>query len=677
MEIKLQKDALDCGVVVIQSLHKYYYNNWISLNKLKENANYGLTGISVLELINIGDDCGLRLESFEGEFNSLKNLNIEEPIISIIKQNDVYHYVIITKIKGNKIYYYDPIFGKVTQTLNSFEKIFQNIIIIVTKTSYQLDYKKEKEKLLYSNLKITILIIILSLISLSLSFVSTFYLKIILDKVIPSAMWYGLNYITLSFVFIALMKISATCFKSLMIKKIENKISHHYFNLYFNKLYFCNIHQLEKITKTDHLRRLGTIQNIASFKANFIFTISSEIIAFLFATAVLIWISPKIFAVIAIVSLLITLISFTFQKNINHKHQNVLKNNLDFSTKTIDLIYSQLEMKQVNLKNIVQKNLDQSLKNNFETNFKMFNLNIFHKTLIESVKILIPFIIIYISSLEIFDSHLSIGNMILFISIFTFFINPLDSFLTLILSVPIIKQDIQLLNFVLNFEEEKTNAGMENNNIKKLTFHDLSFEYEKKQPLFKINELIIEKNIQLSGENGCGKSTFMKIIATYLNCQGNYKINGIDLNSYNIDSIRKNTYYGSNKTFLPNVTILQYITNNERKKIEKLHTNINKYNLQNILDEFGIKLEYQIINNGNNFSSGQKQLIVLLPLLINDYQLILLDEAFDNIDYKNFDKLKKLIINIHKEKIFVEISHNNKYLFKEGEINFEKFNSHQ
>ncbi len=677
MEIKLQKDALDCGVVVIQSLHKYYYNNWIPLNKLKENANYGLTGISVLELSNIGDDYGLRLESFEGEFNSLKNLNIEEPIISIIKQNDIYHYVIITKIKGNRIYYYDPIFGKVTQTLSSFEKIFQNIIILVTKTSYQLDYQKEKEKLLYSNIRITILIIILSLISLSLSFVSTFYLKIILDKVIPSAMWYGLNYITLSFVFIALMKISATCFKSLMIKKIENKISHHYFNLYFNKLYFCNIYQLEKITKTDHLRRLGTIQNIASFKANFIFTISSEIIAFLFATAVLVWISPKVFAVIAIVSFLITLISFTFQKNINLKHQNVLKNNLDFSTKTIDLIYSQLEMKQVNLKNIVQKNLDQSLKNSFETNFKMFNLNVFHKTLIESVKILIPFIIIYISTLEIFGSQLSIGSMILFISIFTFFINPLDSFLSLILSVPIIKQDIHLLNFVLNFEEEKTNAGLENNDIKKLTFKNLSFEYERKQPLFKIHELNIENNIQLIGENGCGKSTFMKIVATYLNCQGNYKINGIDLSSYNVDSIRKNTYYGSNKTFLPNVTILQYITNNEKKNIEKLHTNINKYHLQNIFDEFGIKLENQIINNGNNFSSGQKQLIVLLPLLINDYQLILLDEVFDNIDYTNFNKLKNIIINIHKEKMFIEISHNNKYLFHEGEINFEKFNTHK
>jgi putative ABC transport system ATP-binding protein len=381
--------------------------------------------------------------------------------------------------------------------------------------------------------------------------------------------------------------------------------------------------------------------------------------------------------VIAVLSILITLISFIFQKNIKNNNQNVLSANLDFSAKTIDLIYSQLEMKQVNLKNVIQKNVDQSLRNSFKTNFKMFNLTIFHKTIIELVKILIPFIIIYISSLEIFGSRLSIGDMILFISIFTFFINPLDSFLSLILSVPIVKQDIELLNFVLNFEEEKTNVGINNKGISKLTFKNLSFGYESRKILFNINNLNIQTNTQLIGENGCGKSTFMKIIATYLIGQGQYEINDINFENYNINSIRKNIFYASNKSFLPNVSILRYITNNEKDKIDQLHVNINKYKLQNILNDFGIKLEDVINNNGNNFSSGQKQLIVLLPLLINNYSLILLDEIFDNIDETNFQKLQKLITEIHHDKLFIEISHNNKYLYKNGGIDFAKFNNNK
>ncbi len=676
MEMKLQKDALDCGAVVIQSLHKYYYDNWIPINKLKESANFGLAGLNILELSSLGNNYGLLLESFEGDFDSLKELKISEPIISLINQDGVFHYIIIIKIKHNKIHYYDPILGKIILSFKSFEKIFQNIIIVVTKTSYQSNIKKQKERLFYSDIKTTILTIILSLISLILSFLSTFYLKLILDNVIPNAMKEGLNYITLAFVFVAIIKISTVSFKTLIVRKIENRISYSYLNTYFDKLYFCDISKLEKISKSDHLRRIGTIQNISSFKANYIFTISSEIITFLFSTVILILISPKVFVIVAVLSILMILISFTFQKNINIRNQSILTSNLDLSTKMLDLIYSQIEIKQPNQKNLLQKNVDRSLKYNFKINFKMFNLTIFHKTIMESIKTLIPFIIIYVSTQEIFKLSLSVGDMILFISIFSFFINPLDSFLSLILKIPIVRQDIELLNYVLNFDEE-TSKGLDNHTITELMFENFSFSYELGKELFNIKKLNIENNIQIIGPNGCGKSTFLKTIATYLVGEGKYKINGINSTSYNKESLRKNIYYGANKTFLPNVSILQYMTNNEKNKIDKLHENINKYKLQEIFNIFQIKIEDTILNNGDNFSSGQKQFIILLPLLINDYELILFDETFDNIDQEKFYILKELIKSIHKDKLFIEISHNQKYIYNEREIQFEKFNNNK
>ncbi|MGL5205836.1 MAG: Mbov_0121 family peptidase domain-containing ABC transporter [Metamycoplasmataceae bacterium] len=677
MEMKLQKDSLDCGLVVIQALHNYYYDNWIAINNLKEKVNYGLAGLNILEISNLGNSYGLLLESFEGDFESLANLELLDPIVTIINQDGVNHYVIITKIKNNKIYYHDPVFGKRVLNFSAFSKIFLNILIVVSKTSYQSKKEIETERLFYTDFRTTIFIIILNLIILALTFISTFYFKIILDTIIPGAMFEGLNYITLSFIFISFIKITIVCFKSIIVRKIENKINYSYVNLYFNKLYFCNLSKLEKISKSDHLRRVGTIQNISSFKANYLFTISSEIITFIFSATILIWISPKVFIVVAILSILMIIISFLFQKNISTKNMRIINSNLDFSTKTIDLIYSQLEMKQSYYKNIIQKNIDESLKKSFKTNFRMFNLSTFHKTIMEFIKLLIPFAIVYISTQEIFNTKLSIGDMILFISIFTFFINPLDSFLTLILNIPIVKQDIELLNFVLNFEEEKNIEALENKKIKKLTFENVSFSYELGNKLFNIDKLEINNNTQIVGKNGCGKSTFLKIIATYLFDLGVYKIDDINHNSFNVYSIRNNIYYGSNKTFLPSVSILQYITNNEKSRIERLHKNISNYKLQNIFDDFGIHIEDRIINNGENFSSGQKQFIILLPLLVNEYELILLDESFDNIDERNFEKLKDLLTIIHKDKIFIEISHNNKYLYDNGRIDFEKFNNNK
>ncbi len=672
--MKLQQDVLDCGPIVIQALHKYYYDNWIPINKLKEKINLGLDGLNILELSELGKRYGLLLEAFEGDFNSLKGLEVEEPVISLINRDGNNHYVIITKIKNNKISYQDPIYGQINSGFSDFQKIFQNIIIIVSKTSYQLKKNKQTKKLFYVNSKTMLLTILLNIISLFFSFVSTFYIKIILDKIIPSAMFKGLNIVTLVFVFIAFLKISTTLFKTLIVKKIETRISFLYLNQYFNKLYYCSISKLEKISRSDHLRRIGTIQNISSFKANYIFTISSEITTFLFSTIILIWISSKIFLLVAGLSLLIVIISFVFQKMIDSKNKDVLNKNLDFSSKVIDLIYSQLEMKQISYRNLVQKNIDSSLNQNYKQNYKMFNLTTIHRTIIESIKLLIPFIIIYFATREIFLTNLSIGNMILFLSIFTFFINPLDSFTSLILNIPIIKQDIELLNFVLSFDEEEMNKGFKVKTIHQLSLNNLSFAYEMGKELFRINNLNIKDNLQIQGRNGCGKSTFLKVLSTYLVGNGKYNINDVSSSSYDVESLRENIYYSSNNTYLPNVTILQYLTNNEKEKIERLYNNINKYKLQFIFDSFGIKINDSIRNNGDNFSSGQKQFIILMPLLVNDYELILLDESFENIDKINFELLKKLIIKIHKNKLFIEISHSKKYLYEKGEIDFEKFN---
>lgn len=676
MEMKLQEDAIDCGVVIIQSLHKYYYDNWIPINKLKEKVNYGISGLNLLEITELGKKYGLLLESFEGEFESLQNLELKEPIISLINKNGVFHYIIITKIKHKYIYYYDPVLGKQSCLLSSFKRLFQNVIVIVSKTSYQSKEKAIKEEWFFLNFKTNILTIVISIISIILSFLSTFYMKIILDKIIPNAMNYGLIYITMAFIFIGFNRVITIAIKSIIIRKIENQINYKYLNLYFNKLYFCSIINLNKITKSDHLRRISTIQNISSFKANYLFTLSTEIVTFIVATTFLIFISFNIFIIVLFMSIIMVLISFLFRKNISIRNKTVIANDLDLSTKTMDLIYSQIESKQENYRNIMNKNINNSLIKNLKSNYEMFKLNYLHKTIMELIKISIPFVIIFISSMEIFKSSLSIGDMILFVSIFSFFVNPLDSFLSLILNVPIIKNEIDLLNFVLNFEEEKTKTGLTNGEIKKLTFNKLTFSYELGRNLFYINELTVAQNIKVIGKNGCGKSTFLKVIATYLNADGDYLINDINYENFELESIRKNIFYSSHKTYLPNISILQYLTNNEKERIENIHKYFEKYQLQKIINDFNLKIEDHIINNGSNFSSGQKQLITLLPLLLNEYDLILLDESFENIDDENFVKIKKIIKEKHKNKIFIEVSHSEKYLFKNGVIiNFEEFNN--
>ena len=71
-----------------------------------------------------------------------------------------------------------------------------------------------------------------------------------------------------------------------------------------------------------------------------------------------------------------------------------------------------------------------------------------------------------------------------------------------------------------------------------------------------------------------------------------------------------------------------------------------------------------------NLSSGQRQLIHLLQLFCFSYDLILLDEAFENISINVFAKLKDAIKDFQSEALFIEISHSKKYINDGKIINF-------
>ena len=94
LRYKQQVDKLDCGILVIQIIHNFFYNKWIPLTSLKLQANYNENGINLLELSNLGHKIGLKLEPLKGDFLSFKKLKI---VVDKWKQGWYY-----TKVRGGK-----------------------------------------------------------------------------------------------------------------------------------------------------------------------------------------------------------------------------------------------------------------------------------------------------------------------------------------------------------------------------------------------------------------------------------------------------------------------------------------------------------------------------------------------------------------------------------------------
>lgn len=169
-------------------------------------------------------------------------------------------------------------------------------------------------------------------------------------------------------------------------------------------------------------------------------------------------------------------------------------------------------------------------------------------------------------------------------------------------------------------------------------------------------DLIIKKGEIhcLMGENGCGKSTLIKIIS------GFYKPNGgkivFEGKEYERLSIAESIRLGiqviyQDMSIFPNLTVAENIAiNNELYNRKKL---VNWKSVNSIakeaLDHIGIDLPLQAIVG--ELSVADKQLIAIARAILNNSKLIIMDEPTSALTRKEVDKLFKVIRQLQKEGI--------------------------
>ncbi|NQZ65783.1 MAG: ABC transporter permease, partial [Mycoplasmatales bacterium] len=87
MIVKKQNDIKDCGLMIIQAIHKYYYSNWLKINDLKREANFGNDGINIDNMIKLANKYGINLEAFEVKIEDIIKIAKKKIMIAIINTN--------------------------------------------------------------------------------------------------------------------------------------------------------------------------------------------------------------------------------------------------------------------------------------------------------------------------------------------------------------------------------------------------------------------------------------------------------------------------------------------------------------------------------------------------------------------------------------------------------------
>jgi ABC-type multidrug transport system fused ATPase/permease subunit len=198
-----------------------------------------------------------------------------------------------------------------------------------------------------------------------------------------------------------------------------------------------------------------------------------------------------------------------------------------------------------------------------------------------------------------------------------------------------------------------------------LLMKNISFSYYTKdgikRDVFKNFSLFIPKHQKLviMGGIGSGKSTIIKLfLKQILPSSGKIYLHGICYDSITTKDIRKQIGYVQQHPVLFNRTIYENITygveNTSRHEVNKL---IDKLNLRDMFNKFPKGLNTLSGKYGSNLSGGQRQIIILLRVLLQNPPILCMDEPTASIDKKTKVLIYNIISKLIKDKTVIIVSH--------------------
>ena len=152
------------------------------------------------------------------------------------------------------------------------------------------------------------------------------------------------------------------------------------------------------------------------------------------------------------------------------------------------------------------------------------------------------------------------------------------------------------------------------------------------------------------------------MLLRYINVSyGNITINNIDINHYHLDNLRNNITYISNNETLFNDTIYNNIVLNRNISKEEFERVVEITRVCEIVKMRELRYQEIVEENGFNFSSGEKQRLILARALVRNSDIYIFDEVFSQIDLSKTEDILRDILEYLKDKTVIMISHRNNF----------------
>ena len=259
--------------------------------------------------------------------------------------------------------------------------------------------------------------------------------------------------------------------------------------------------------------------------------------------------------------------------------------------------------------------------------------------------------------------NISLGTLFLFISMSGLLFRPLrqiaDRFNTLQMGMVSTERIFKILE---DDSEIKDNGRIDNTSFNGLIeFKNVKFSYVENQIVIDDISFKIQpgETLAIVGPTGSGKSTIINLITKFYEIDsGSIYLDGNNIDEFKLDNIRNKVGVILQDVFMFADTIFNNITLfNKNISIEDVERSAKDLEIHDFILSLPGGYDFNVTERGGTLSSGQRQLLAFLRVLVNNPDILILDEATSSIDSFSEDLIKKATKKITQDKTSIIIAH--------------------
>jgi ATP-binding cassette subfamily B protein len=674
-----QPDAMDCGPACLKMVAAFYKKSF-SLESVRKRCFITREGVSFLGLSEAADSLGFRTIGVKIPFEMLTG-NVPLPCIVHWKQR---HFIVVYKIKNNKIWAADPAVGPVKYDREEFTRNWAStmadgkpagLVLIIEPTPAFFEKESEHEKshgfkflFKYFRLydKYFYQLILGLLIGSCIQLIIPFLTQSIVDI--------GLNNNDIGFIYLILFaqlalvigRMSVEFIRGWLLLHIGTRVNVAIISGFLQKLMSLPISFFDTKLTGDILQRIEDNNRIEEFLTSASLSILFSFFNLVIFGIVLAIFSIKILALFLTGTILYILwVSLFMKPRAKLDHQRFKQMSIAGS-KLINIVNGIQEIKLTQSETSKRWDWERLQASLFGLKVKGLGIIQYQSAGATFINEVTNLLITVVAATAVLKGAMTLGMMLAV----QFIIGQLNVPVNQIISFFRMSQDAKMslnrLAEVHEMENEEHEPGMKVRKLpekKDLFINNVSFQYEGPNSPYALKDvdLYIEENktTAIVGTSGSGKTTLLKLLlGFYKPVAGEILIGDTRLPNLSLRIWREKTGAVMQDGFLFPESIASNIAPGIAEIDEdKMVKAAEIANIKGFIESLPLGYNTKIGANGHGLSEGQMQRLLIARVVYKDPEIIIFDEATNSLDANNEKAIVENLADFFKGKTVIIVAH--------------------